>query len=279
MPATSLFGGSLRINRLYHLKFGGRRSGVTAFCTVPEDIRLMQTEELTYNAKDVELKGFIASPPDASNLPGILVVHEWWGQTEYVRRRTEMLAGLGYLAMAVDLYGNGDKTELPDQAAEKQGALLNTEGLIEARFRAAMETLRNHPLVDSSKIAAVGYCFGGGVVLSMGRAGLELRGVASFHGTLNHLQPAKVGAQAKFLVLTGDSDPFVPDEDLQQFKAEMTAARLDCEVVEYPGVKHAFTNPKADQKGELYDLPLRYDPDADVDSWGRLQNFLQKVFA
>lgn len=239
----------------------------------------MHTEEIRYRAQDVELEGFIAHPTGEGKVPGILVVHEWWGHTEYVRRRAEMLAGLGYAALALDLYGKGDKTEFPDQAAQKQNELIQAEGLIEQRFRAALDTLKAMPVVDSNRIAAVGYCFGGGVVLSMGRAGLDLKGVASFHGTLQHLAPVADDVKAKFLVLTGEEDPFVPAEDLERFKTEMKAANLKLEVVTYPGVKHAFTNPKADQKGELYDLPLRYDPDADVDSWERMQGFLRDVFA
>lgn len=238
----------------------------------------MRTKEISYRAGDTEMSGFAAYPEDASNLPGVLVVHEWWGHTEYVRRRAEMLAGLGYAAFAVDLYGKGQKTELPDQAGQLQNELIES-GRIEERFRAALDAFKTLPEVDASRVAAVGYCFGGGVVLSMARAGLPLKGVVSFHGTLKHVGPIAAGVNARFLVLTGDADPFVPAEDLQRFRMEMSNADLSLEVVEYPGVAHAFTNPKADQKGELYSLPLRYDPGADADSWDRMRAFLSEVLA
>jgi dienelactone hydrolase len=237
-------------------------------------------EEVVYKAGDTTLKGFIAW--DASKTeprPGVIVVHEWWGHNEYVRKRARMLAEEGYTALALDMYGDGKQASHPEDAQKFMMETISNAEVAAARFEAALELLKSHASTDATKTAAIGYCFGGAVVLHMARAGKDLDGVASFHGNLATETPAKPGAvKAKVLVLHGADDPFVPKEQVAAFKKEMDAAGADYEFIEYPGAVHAFTNPDATANGEKFKLPLRYDEKADEQSWAELQKFLDALF-
>lgn len=247
---------------------------------VAESQSELRGEEITYHAGDVELKGYLVYDAKAEEpRPGVLVVHEWWGQNDYARNRAYMLAQQGYTALALDMYGEGKVAEHPADAEKFMSEVATNMDLMQARFEAAKAVLQGHESVDSEQIAAIGYCFGGAVVLNMARQGADLKGVASFHGSLATAAPAEEGAvQARVLVLHGDEDPMVPPEHVEAFKEEMEAARADYEFVGYPGVTHSFTNPAATEVGERFGLPLAYDENADEDSWARLQAFLKNIF-
>lgn len=190
-----------------------------------------------------------------------------------------MLAKLGYTAFALDMYGTGKLAEHPDDAQKFMQATLADMNVAEARFNVAMQLLQYHPTVKPNKIAAIGYCFGGGTVLHMARKGANLSGVASFHGSLTTKTPAKrKQVKAKILVLNGADDPFVTVGQIKAFKEEMQSAEAEFEFVNYPGIKHCFTNPDADDFGKRFDMPLEYNPEADKDSWSRMQNFFTQVF-
>lgn len=237
-------------------------------------------EEVTYEADGKTLKGYLAYNPNSEEpVPGVIVIHEWWGHNEYVRERARMLAELGYTAFAIDMYGEGKNTEHPKEAmAFSQQAMKNLKGA-QARFEAAAELLRDHKSTDADHIAAIGYCFGGGVALQMARLGADLDAVVSFHGSLDAKKKAQKGqVKADILVLTGEDDPMVPAKAVEEFKKEMTRAKADFEVVAYPGVVHAFTNPNATKLGEEHDLPIKYDAQADKDSWERMKGFLAASF-
>ncbi len=239
------------------------------------------TEELTYRHGDTEMRGMLAYD-DASQeaRPGILVVHEWWGQNEYPRERARKLAALGYTALAVDMYGDGRTAAHPDEAGEFASAVGSNLPLAQARFEAALAALRAHPSVADDKIAAIGYCFGGGVVINMARLGTGIDGVVSYHGSLATSNPAGPGTvKTRVLVFNGADDPLVTAEQIEAFKREMDAAGADYEFINYPGALHGFTNPGADKKGEEFGLPLAYDPEADRDSWERTQAFFDQIFA
>lgn len=237
-------------------------------------------KEVTYQAGGATLKGYLATDTAiAGKRPGVLVVHEWWGLNDYARKRARMLAELGYTALAVDMYGDGKTADHPDDAGKFAGEVRNNMPAAEARFRAAMELLRSQPSVDRDKIAAIGYCFGGGVALEMARRGLDLKGVASFHGSLGTAEPAQPGkVKASVLVLNGDADPFTKPEQIAAFKQEMSAAGVDYKFIGYPGAKHSFTNPDADSFGKKFNLPLAYNAEADRQSWLELQNFFARIF-
>ncbi len=238
-------------------------------------------EPVDYSANGVTLKGYLAYDTDITGKrPGVLVVHEWWGHNEYARKRARMLAELGYTALAVDMYGDGKNTAHPNKAKEFMMAVINNMGVAQARFMAAQTFLKTQHTVDTDKIAAMGYCFGGGIVLAMARNGVDLDGVASFHGSLATKTPAKQGVvKAKLLVLHGDADKFVSPEQVKAFKQEMENAKVDLEFVGYPGVQHSFTNPEADQFAKQFGIPVAYDKTADEDSWKKVQDFFKQIFA
>lgn len=238
-------------------------------------------EEVTYQAGDTKLKGYVAWDANKSGArPGVIVVHEWWGHTDYVRRRARMLAEEGYTALALDMYGDGKQAAHPEDANKFMMETLSNADVAKARFLAAYDLLKSHASTDPSKIAAIGYCFGGAVVLQMARSGTDLDGVASFHGNLATESPAAPGAvKAKILVLHGADDPFVPKEQVVAFKKEMDAAGADYIFIEYPGAVHAFTNPAATENGKKFDLPLAYNEEVDNKSWAELQKFLHSLFS
>lgn len=244
----------------------------------PQDI---QGEEVTYQAGDTNLKGYIAwDAGKPGPRPGVIVVHEWWGHNEFVRRRARMLAKEGYVALALDMYGDGKNTELPEDAQKFVMEAVGNPDVAKERFDSACSLLKQHDATDASKIAAIGYCFGGAVALQMARFGADLDGVASFHGTLSPQgPPAQSGAfKAKVLVCHGADDPLVPQEQVAAFKNEMEAAGVDYRFVEYPGATHAFTNPDATDRGRMLQMPLAYDEAADQQSWAELRRFLQALF-
>lgn len=188
----------------------------------------VQGEEVEYQANGTVLKGYLAYDDRIKGKrPGVLVVHEWWGHNEYARKRARMLAELGYTALALDMYGDGKQAHHPEDAGKFSSAVMQDPAGARKRFDAALQLLQKHKSTDAKRVAAIGYCFGGGVVLHMARAGENLRGVASFHGSLATAVPAAKGKiKAKILVLNGADDPFVPAEQVQAFKQEMKTAGL-----------------------------------------------------
>ncbi|MBA4142981.1 MAG: dienelactone hydrolase family protein [Nitrosospira sp.] len=241
---------------------------------------VVQGEEVTYTANGTVLKGYIAyDDATKGKRPGVLVVHEWWGHDEYARKRANMLAELGYTALALDMYGGGKQAHHPDEAGKFSGELAKNLPLAKARFKAAMKFLHTRENVDSGNIAALGYCFGGSVALQMARLGEDLKGVASFHGALATEHPAQPGqVRARIISFTGTDDPMIPPEQVAAFKQEMEKAGANYKVVTYNGVKHSFTNPAADEYGRKFNLPLAYDAAADKASWEETKGFLAKVF-
>ncbi|ASK33177.1 dienelactone hydrolase family protein [Alloalcanivorax mobilis] len=206
---------------------------------------------------------------------GVIVVHEWWGMNDYVRNRARMLAKEGYVAFTVDMYGNNKVANHPKDAKTFMEQALAEPELMTRRFNAAKAILRDQQYVDDARLFAVGYCFGGGVVLEQARKGNDLAGVASFHGSLGtHHRAAAGDIKARVLVATGQADPMSPPEQVSALVQELTAAGARFELLSYPGAKHGFTNPKADENGKRFDLPLAYDKEADLSSWSALLDFI-----
>jgi|SRR5208283_407243 len=237
-------------------------------------------KNIEYSAQGIVLKGYVAYDDKIQGKrPGVLVVHEWWGLNNYTRKRARMLAGLGYTALAVDMYGEGKKAMHPDDAKEFSSAVMKNFDTAKARFLSGIDLLKKQPTVDADRIAAIGYCFGGGVVLNMARQGVDLKGAVSFHGSLAAVKPAEPGmVKAKIRVYTGADDKFVPAEAVAAFKKEMTDAKVDFKVVSYPGAVHAFTNPEATQLGKKFNLPLAYNAKADKESWEEMKKFFDIIF-
>ncbi|MGA3286283.1 MAG: dienelactone hydrolase family protein [Bacteroidota bacterium] len=233
-----------------------------------------------YTANNVALKGYIVYDNALKEKrPAVIVVHEWWGVTDYPKKRAEMLASLGYVAFAVDMYGSGKVADNPGDAQKFAGESMKDLSLLKAKFVAAIELLKKNEHVDSTRIAAIGYCYGGGVVLNMARAGVDLKGVVSFHGSLATTTPAeKWNVKAKILVCNGGADKFISENDIKNFKQEMKAAGADFKFLSYKGALHAFTNPAATELGKKFNMPIAYNESGDKRSWKEMRRFLKAIF-
>lgn len=240
-------------------------------------VAAVQTREVEYKAGDTPLKGLLAWDDAATGKrPGIIVVHEWWGENEHARTAARRLAEAGYVALAVDMYGNGKTTTHPDEAQKFMSEAMQNPAAIGARFNAGLEQLKADSHVDPERIGAIGFCFGGAVALAMARAGADLDAVATFHGALPSEPPVQKGAvKGRILILTGADDPMVPPQQVEKFKKEMTDAGADIQVISYPGAKHSFTNPDAGKAG----MPaLEYNEQAAQQSWQEMLKLFKEVF-
>ena len=238
-------------------------------------------EEVTYKTDMATMIGYLSyDSSKEEKRPGVLVVHEWWGHNDYARKRADMLAELGYVALAVDMYGEGKQADHPDDAGKFAMSVMSNFPTAEARFRAAVETLKADPRVDPNSIAAIGYCFGGGVVLSMANTGMEdLDAVASFHGSLAlPVMPEEGKVNTRVLVCNGAADPFVTPENIADYTAAMDKAQADYKLINYEGAKHSFTSKEADANGEKFGLPLAYNEEADKKSWEEMKAMFADVF-
>ena len=238
-------------------------------------------EDVSYEANGTQLKGAIYYDSSTEKKrPGVLVVHEWWGLNDYVHRRAKMLAKLGYVAFAIDMYGDGKTAGHPKDAKNFSMAVKKDPKGARLRFDKALDILKAHTKVEQDKLAAVGYCFGGGMVLQMARAGVDLEGVVSFHGSLATDTPAeKDKVKAKILVLHGAADAFIPESHVKEFKEEMKTAGVSLIFESYPGVKHSFTSKEADEFAKKFDLAVGYDEGADKASWIAMKKFLNEIFS
>lgn len=249
-------------------------------CSVSIMFAKVTGKAVEYKSGDLALKGYLAYDTAVKGKrPGILVVHEWWGHNEHARKRAEMLAKLGYIALAVDMYGNGKTASHPEDAGKFSSEVMKNMPEAKARFVAAMDFLKAQEMTDADRIGAIGFCFGGGVVLNMARQGLDLKGVVSFHGSLAAAEPAEKGAiKAKILVCNGADDKFTTQEAIDKFKEEMESAGADFRFINYPGAMHSFTNPASTALGKKFNLPLAYNKEADEHSWADMTDFFRKVF-
>lgn len=241
----------------------------------------LREQSVSYRSGDTTLRGYLVwDDKIAGKRPGVLVVHEFWGLNDYPRARARMLAELGYTALAVDMYGEGRIGDHPQEAAEFMNAVLKNADLAKARFSAAQKFLQHEPTVDPTRIAAIGYCFGGATVLMMAREGVDLAGVVSFHGLLNAGAPTQPGrVKARVLVETGADDAMAGPDEVAAFEKDMQAAGANFRVDSYPGAKHGFTNPDADTVAKQFGLPVGYDAAADAKSWAATQQFFREIFA
>jgi len=236
-------------------------------------------EEVSYATDTTEMKGYLAYNENLeTKRPGILVIHEWWGHNEYTRQRADMLAELGYTALAVDMYGNGRQAEHPEDAGKFAGMVMQNMDAAQARFDAALELLKSHSTVDPDQIAAIGYCFGGSVALTMANAGKDLDAVAAFHSGVQLPVMPNENLKARVLVCNGAEDPFISPESVTAFTRAMDSIKADYNYIAYEGATHSFTSKAADSLGKKFDMPLAYQEKADKESWQQLQDFLNETF-
>jgi dienelactone hydrolase len=238
----------------------------------------MKTESIEYQDGDVTLRGFVALDDQQSHKrPGVLVMPEAFGLGIHAKQRAERLAGLGYVALAGDPYGNGIEAKDLQEAMKYAGPLREDPIKFRQRARVALEKLASLPQVDSSRLAAMGYCMGGTFALELARDGAALKGIVSFHGGLETQRPAEVGqVKAKVLVCTGADDPFVPLAQVNALAEEMSKAGVDWQIISYGGTVHSFTNPAADSVGME---GLAYNKLADERSWKTMASFFEEIFA
>ena len=233
----------------------------------------MKTETVNYQATDIELKGYIAYP-DEEQAPLVLIAHTWAGKDDFVHERAEDLAALGYVGFAVDMYGNGKVGSDTEENQSLMAPLLSDRDVLKDRIISALHFGKSLPGVDPNKVAAIGYCLGGLVVLDLARSGEDFQGVVSFHGLLMGSDISEKGIQAKILVLHGERDPMVPLDMVDAFQKEMTKADADWQLHSYGGTYHAFTNPDANDPN----LGTQYNQSASERSWKSMQNFFEEIF-
>ena len=247
---------------------------------VVEDLPVkVKGEEVTYATDSTKMKGYIAfDENNKGKRPGIIIVHEWWGHNDYVRKRADMLAELGYTAIAIDMYGDGKQAGHPDDAGKFAKNVMSNLPVAKARFNAAVDLLKKHESVDAEKIAAIGYCFGGSVALTMANSGQDLAAVAAFHSGVQLPVMPNEDLKARVLVCNGAEDPFVSPESVKAFTSALDSLGKKYEYIAYPGATHSFTSKEADENGKKFNLPLAYNAEADQKSWESLQQLLNDVF-
>ena len=239
----------------------------------------LKEDNVSYTGDGITMNGFVVYDENKEGTrPAVLVIHEWWGLNDYAKRRARQLAELGYIAMAVDMYGNGKTADNPDSAGKYATPFYKDPQMTKARFDAALEKLKTYSQTDGNKIAAIGYCFGGAQVLNLARLGEALRGVVSFHGNLLGVPLDKNKLKADILVCHGAADLFVPQKEADLFKQQMDSAGAKYTFKAYEGAVHAFTNPDATAMGEKFKIPIKYNAAADSASWNDMKDFFARIF-
>ena len=238
----------------------------------------IQTREIQYNAADGQrLVGYFAAPSSQTPHAGIIVAPEWWGRNEYTEQRARELAEHGYAALAIDMYGDKNVTTDAKQAYEWMMQTFADADTIVNRAKAGLDTLAAQPEVNSTQLAAIGFCYGGKVVLDLARSGAPLKAVATFHATLAPKAPAVEGQiQGEILVLHGELDSMVTLDDVASFREEMHAAKVDHEVIIFEDAKHGFSNPLADERAKANGVDLGYNPEAERQGLDAMYDLLER---
>ena len=238
----------------------------------------IQTREIEYTAADGStLIGYFAAPENSQAIAGVLVAPEWWGRNEYTEQRARELAEHGYAALAIDMYGDKKVTTDAKQAYAWMMQTFDDAETIVTRASAALSTLTQQPEVNADKLAAIGFCYGGKVVLDLARSGADLKAVATFHATLSPKAPAVEGqVKAEILVLHGEEDSMVTLDDVAQFKEEMFAAKVNHEVIVFENAKHGFSNPLADERAKANGVDLGYNAEAEAKGLAAMYELLAR---
>ena len=238
----------------------------------------IKKENISYTVSGKVYKAFVAYDENLKGKrPAVLVVHEWWGLTDYPKMRARKLAGLGYIAMAVDLFGDGKIATNPTEAQTYTAPFYSNPQLATSILDAALSKIKGYKQTDPSTVYAIGYCFGGAIVLNYAKLGGDLKAVVSFHGGLKGVTPDKNLLKAKILVCNGGSDKFVPEADITTFKHQMDSIGATYTFKSYPGAVHAFSNPAATGLGKKFKMAIEYNKDADMNSWNDMKKFLSSL--
>jgi dienelactone hydrolase len=240
----------------------------------------IREETISFSADSANLQAYVVYNDSVKGRrPAVIVIPEWWGLNDYPKMRARMLAKLGYVAMALDLYGDGKVAETPDSAKVYTGPFYADPEKAKRRIDAAIARLRTYDNVDTAEIGAIGYCFGGGVLLNTVRLGDDLKGVVSFHGSLLGTPARKDLLRTKILVCHGNADKFVTPDMVAAFKKQMDSIGAVYTFIGYDSATHAFTNPASTVNGQKFNMPVAYNAKADTASWEAMKTFFAGVFA
>ena len=238
----------------------------------------LKEEAVTYTIDSLTMNNSVVYDENIEGKrPAVLVIHEWWGLNDYTKRRARMLAEMGYIAMAVDMYGNGRMGNDPGAAQALAMPYYQHPDMAKKIFDRALEEFKKNPNVDQTKIAGIGYCFGGGMLLNLVRMGEPLNGIVSFHGSLLGTPADKDLTKAEILVCHGEKDDFV-NAEVAPFKKQMDSIGAKYTFKTYPGATHAFTNPDATEMGKKFKMPIEYNAAADSASWNDMKVFFGRIF-
>jgi dienelactone hydrolase len=255
--------------------------GIFALAVIPfegKSAPALREQNVTYTSEGVKMVGFVVYDDNfKGKRPAVLVVHEWWGLNEYTKMRARKLAELGYIAMAVDMFGDGKVANNPNEAQEFTKPFYGNPQLSKARFEAAVNKIKEFSETDEHNVLAIGYCFGGSVVLNAAKLGSDLKGVVSFHGGLSGVPADKKLLKAKILVCHGGADKFITEKDVNGFKHQMDSIGADYSFKVYANATHAFTNPEATEIGKKFSMPIEYNAEGDKASWNDMKSFFSKV--
>ena len=256
----------------------------TRFCIVAgvallfgmNSLAALHTENVEYKQGDTICEGYLAYDDAVKGpRPGVLVVHDWMGCDSYAKMRADMLANLGYVAFAADIYGRDVRPKSPQEAGALAGKYKGDRPLLRARVNAALDTLEKQPLVDTKRVAAIGYCFGGTTVLELARSGADIAGIVTFHGGLDTPTRDAKNIKCKVLICHGADDPYVPATDVTALQDEFRKAGVDWQMIYYSGAVHSFTRPSS---GNDNSKGAAYNEKADKRSWQAMKDFFAEIF-
>jgi dienelactone hydrolase len=253
--------------------------GATTFVKNTVAMTDIKVENVTIPADTTNMQCFLAyDNNNKGKRPIVLILPEWWGLNDYPKIRAKQLAALGYFALAVDLYGNGSIGTTPDQAKALAGGFYSNPQLAASRIQAALNKAKTYEQADSTKTAAIGYCFGGSMVLNAAKLGTPLDAVVSFHGGLAGVTPAKNTIKSKILICHGMADKFISSQEVANFRKQLDSVGANYTFKEYPNATHAFTNPEANENAKKFNMPIAYNPEADKKSWNDMKTFFDTVW-
>lgn len=239
----------------------------------------IKEEAVTYASDNLTSKGYVVyDEKKRGKRPGVIVVHEWWGAGDYERKRARQLAEMGYIALVADMYGNGKTAANPQEAMALVSSFDKNRQRSRGGLDGALKKLKEYPETDTANVAAIGYCFGGGVVLDAAKLGATLKGVVSFHGSLSGVPVKKELLKAKVLVCHGEADKFVSLKDVAAFKKGLDSIGADYTFKTYANATHAFTNPESTETGKKFNMPIAYNAAADSASWNDMKVFFGRIF-
>lgn len=285
-----LFVNRLRISQLKHVNVKRQNLSKTfVICMIMFGFSLtgqagnlppaIKEETVSYTVNGISFKAFVAYDDNLKGKrPAVLVVPEWWGLNDYARMRARKLAELGYIALAADMFGNGKTASDPTEAQQLTDPFYKDPALVKNRLDAALRKIKEYAQTDPDNVAAIGYCFGGFVVLNYAKLGADLKGIVSFHGGLGGIPVDKKLMKAKVLVCHGAEDKFVTQKEAEDLKHKLDSIGIDNTLKIYPDATHAFTNPDATATGKKFSMPIEYNEKADQDSWNDMKMFFGRIF-